>query len=127
MGTFSKDATTIQITATLYPVQYEGQRSQNFGESEDGTVRVYDRSVKVEYIHLQIKETHTNMSLLRAFIMDTVALRKETFTYTPDPDQNVGNSDGGAITVRFWSSNFIEEQYIYHRYKYTMVLRREVS
>jgi hypothetical protein len=127
MATFTKGATTIQITATLYPVKYEGQRNQNFGEAEDGTIRVYDRNVKVEFLHLQIKEDHTNMAALRYFIMSTVKLRKDTFTFNPDSDQDAGNGEGGPITVRYWDSNFIEEQYIYHRYKYSLLLRREIA
>lgn len=127
MATFVSGQTTITFNAICYPFVYEAERSQNFGESEDGTVRVYDRNVKVEYVKLEIKDTHTNLTALRTFIMDTVKLRNTTFTFTPDAGINAGNADAGAITVRYWGSNFVESQYVYHRYKYIMVLRREIS
>jgi hypothetical protein len=119
--------TTITIGGILYAVNYEATRSQNFGESEDGTVRVYDRSAKIQFYRFVIKEPHSKISALRTFIEDTVKLRLNTISFTPDAGQNAGAGDGTAITARIWQSNLSEEQYVYHRYKYSIILRREVS
>ncbi len=127
MATFSYGGTTITLSGILFPINYEGARSQNSGEAEDGTVRVYDRSVKIQYSRFVIKEPHANISALRTFIEDTVKLRLNPFTFTPDAGQNAGAGDGTAITARIWQSNLSEEQYTYHRYRYSIVLRREVS
>lgn len=123
--TFSKSGITVTFNAVLYPANYEGSRHQNFGLSEDGTCRVYDRNVREALIHLIIKDTHTNLEAIREFIMQTVSQRLYTFTFTPDTNHNVGNGDGGALTVRYWASNFMEKQYAYHRYQYEIILRKE--
>ena len=126
--TFVSGATTVTFTGTLYPTEYESERHQNYGESGDGTIRVYDRSVKVQFIRIDVRDDHDNLTNIRSFIEDTVKMRHTTFTYTPDAGHNVGNGDGGAITVRYWLSNFIERQTSYHIYRYpTITLRREVS
>ncbi len=124
--TFTKDATTVTFDGALWPLDYESMPHQNTGISEDGTVRVYDRNVTEKFIHLEIKDYHDNINNIRSFIETIIKFKKETFTFTPDSEVDVGNGDGGAITVRYWNSNFIEKQIAYHRYTYIMTLRREV-
>lgn len=124
---FSKGGTTVTFEGALYPLGYESARHQTAGISEDGTVRVYDGGVLEEYITLEIKDGHDNLTNIRNFINNTVKMRMEAFTFTPDPGMNVGNGDGGAVTVRYWASSFAEKQESYHKYRYTMTLRREIS
>jgi len=125
--TFSSGGTTVTFNGALFPANYESKAHQNAGEAEDGTVRVYDRNVLVEFVHLEIKDDHDNLLNIRNFIHNTAEFKLNAFTFTPDSNHNVGNGDGGAITVRYWGSNFIERQYKSQLYKYTMILRREVS
>ena len=125
--TFSYNGNTVTFDGALFPISYESQRHQNVGVSEDGTALVYDRNVLEEFIHLEIKDDHDNLTNIRNFINTIVKMQLYAFTFTPDSNINVGNGDGGAITVRYWASNFVEKQQIYHRYVYAMTLRREVS
>lgn len=125
--TFTKNATTVTFNGAMYPVPYKSEPHQNYGESEDGTIRVYDRNVKVQYIELSIKDDHANLTNIRSFIETTANYRQNTFTFTPDTGHNAGAGDATAITVRYWDSNFVENQSSYHIYKYKIILRREVS
>ena len=123
--TITSGANTVTFDATLYPVNRQVQRHQSYSISGDGTARVKDRAIKNEMFTLLIKDDHDNLSNIRSFIENKVKLRLTAFTLTPDPGVNLGNGDGGAVTVRYWDSNFIETQYTYQRYKYTMQFQIE--
>jgi len=125
--TFNKDTTTVTFNGVILPADYKSLRHQNRGISGNGAVRVYDRSVLEEFITIAIKEPHSNLTNIRNFINTTIKHSLESFTFTPDSAHNVGNGDGGAITVRYWDPiPFKETQGPYHKYKYVITLRREI-
>ena len=126
MATFVKSGTTVTFSYIGYPTAYTSKPHQNMGISEDGTVRVYDRGVTEKYITLKIKDYHANLTNIRSFIETTANFAQNTFTFTPDSGHNAGNGDGGAQTVRYVDSNFIETQPVYQIYSYTIRLRVEV-
>ncbi|HUX54255.1 MAG TPA: hypothetical protein VMV56_07570 [Williamwhitmania sp.] len=121
--TFVYGATTITFTGALWPFENEIGRHQNFGIAADGTLRVYDRGYDEEFIRLEIMSGHANLTGLRAFIKTTIKFMKTSFTFTPDTNIDVGNGDGGAVTVNLWQTNLIEKQEAYHRYRYFITLR----
>lgn len=127
MSSFVKGSITITFRLTILPLSNEYQRFQNVGISGDGTVRIYDRETEEQFVRILFKDIHSNLSAIRSFIRTTVKMRRETFIFTPDANVNVGNGDGGAIIVRYWNSNFIENQVNYQKYNYEMILRKEVS
>ena len=125
--TFANNGTSVTFSGIIYPVPYSSRGLQSWGTSKDGTVRVYDGDLNEEFISLLIKDDHSNLADIRSFIQVTAVYRKNTFTFTPDAGHNVGNGDGGAITVRYWEDRFTETQYIYQLYRYEYLLRKEIT
>lgn len=121
--TFKTGAYTLTFTGHLWPFEFEYGRAQNFGIAEDGTLRVYDRGYNEEFIRLEIDDTHANLTGMRIFIKDYLKFMKTAFTFTPESNINVGNGDGGAVTVNLWQTNIIEKQESYHKYRYFIILR----
>ncbi len=128
MATFVLGGSTITFTGFIFPFVYSQDHHQNAGIAEDGTARVYDRGVTERLIGIKLNEKdHANATTnLRTFIITTVTFSKLTFTFTPDPGINVGNGDGGAVTVRYWSNKLVENQWAFQKYAFDIVLRVEI-
>lgn len=128
MATFVLGGTTVTFTGFVFPFIHTYDHHQNIGRAEDGSVKAYDRSVTERFIRINLKEkNHTNATTnLRNFIITTVTFGKLTFTFTPDAGMNVGNGDGGAVTVRWWAGNLVESQWAYQKYAYDILLRVEI-
>ena len=123
--TFVSGVTTVTLNGAIYPFTYTLDRHQSVGISGDGTARVYDRGPTEQYIGIQLRDDHSNLTNIRSFIETTLVFRKNTFTFTPDSGVDVGNGDGGAVTVRYWGGTFMESQNFYHGYYYDIILRVE--
>ena len=128
MATFVLGGTTVTFTGFVFPFGHTYDHHQNIGTAEDGSIKAYDRSVTERFIRINLKEkNHTNATTnLRNFIITTVTFGKLTFTFTPDAGINVGNGDGGAVTVRWWAGNLVENQWNYQKYAYDIILRVEI-
>jgi hypothetical protein len=128
MATFVLGGSTITFTGFVFPFNYSHEHHQNIGVAEDASVKAYDRSVTERFIGIKLNEKdHTNATTnLRTFIITTVTFSKLTFTFTPDTGINVGNGDGGAVTVRWWSPSLLENQWMFQKYAFDMILRVEV-
>lgn len=128
MATFVLGGSTITFTGFIFPFIHTYSHHQNRDTAEDGTARVYDRGVTERFIGINLNEkNHANATTnLRTFIITTVTFSKLTFTFTPDAGMNVGNGDGGAVTVRWWNGNLVEHQWAYQKYDYDILLRVEI-
>ena len=128
MATFVLGGSTITFTGFIFPFVHTYSHHQNRDIAEDGTARVYDRGVTERFIGINLNEkNHTNATTnLRTFIITTVTFSLTTFTFTPDAGMNVGNGDGGAVTVRFWGGSLVEHQWAYQKYDYDILLRVEI-
>ncbi|HEA19667.1 hypothetical protein LCGC14_1529940 [marine sediment metagenome] len=128
MATFVLGGSTITFTGFIFPFVHTYEHHQNIGVAEDGSVKAYDRSVTERFIGIKLNEkNHTNATTnLRTFIITTVTFTKDTFTFTPDSGMNVGNGDGGAVTVRWWGGSLVESQWAYQKYAYDIILRVEI-
>lgn len=122
--TFVYGPTTCTIYGTVYPLDLEFTRKQNFQLYEDGEVTVYDRDQEQKFIVLTIRDDHTNHDNIRDFIITTVNFRETTFTFTPDAGVDAGAGEGTAVNVKYWGSNFIENMIRYQHYEYRILLRR---
>lgn len=128
MATFVLGGDTVTFTGFIFPFMHSYDHHQNIGVAEDATVRAYDRGVTERFIGIKLNEkNHTNaITNLRTFIITTVTFSKTTFTFTPDPGINVGAGDGSAVTVRWWNSKLVENQWAFQKYAFDFVLRVEV-
>lgn len=117
--------TTVTITGSAYPIQYRVKRKQNRQKYENGAAVVYDRDKTESFIVLEIAGTHSEHEAIRDFIHTKTLFAKNAFTFTPDAGVDAGGGDGVAVSVRYWSSNFVESMVQYHSYRYKMLLRAE--
>jgi len=122
----SKGTYSIEFDVAEYPLTYEMNRFQNKGISEDRQVIIKDLSLLEEFITINVKDFHNHVTEIRNFIIEICKFALNTFTLTPDAGHDLGNGDGGAVTVRYVSSNFIETQYKYQRFKYQFKVRVEI-
>jgi len=122
---FTKDTSSVTFKATLFPLVFQTERTQHVNVAESGQMRVYDRGTQAKFIKLQIRDNYTNLLAIRDFINVTCNMMANTFLLSPDTGIDMGNGDGGAMTVRYWDSNFVEIQNFYHQYFYELLLRIE--
>ncbi len=96
---------------------------QNRNVTEDGTARVYNRSVNEWFIPVRIKITNTQRSNLRNFFKNTVQFANSTFTCTPDTGVDMGAGVTTAVTVRYWQESLVERSVGGGIYETSFVLR----
>jgi len=123
--TFTKSPTTLTLSGSLYPCSVEFKQQQLAGISADGDVLIRDRSGADEvFVKIVLPAKHNNYDSIRDFITDTVKMRKETFTFTPDSGVDVGAGDGVGIYVKYWSDNFTERMRAWGSFVYEIILRK---
>ena len=122
---WTRGATELTLTNVIYPVNRNPSHVQSKGIALDGTARVYDFATDIVYLTLSFYDDHDQIENIRNFLKNTVKFSKETFTMTPDSNQDWGEGDGGTLSVRFWADNYQEIQSIYHRYNYSMLFKLE--
>lgn len=122
--TFSYGATSVQVHGIIMPFQLAMQRHNSVGLAANGVVKVRDEGVVESFIDVMIRENHDAMYQIRHFFKETVKLSKLPFTLSPDPGVDLGAGDGVALTVHFWSSDFMESMFAWHQYEYNLRLRR---
>lgn len=122
--TFAYGPTSVQLHGIIMPYPLRVQRLNSVGLAADGIVKVRDEGVVESYIDIVIREDHDVIYQVRSFLKETVKLAKLPFTVTPDAGVDLGAGDGVALTVHYWSSDFMESMFAWHQYEYNLMLRR---
>lgn len=131
--TISRGSTTLEFDASMLPISITRNRKQNVLESETGKISVYDRGggVTVNYIALKISTERSNSNYadigdINSFIENEAVFQLNTFTLTPPSNIDLGDGDGVAVTVRYFSPELIESQDRVQIYNYDFLFRIEI-
>jgi len=122
----SKGGNSVTFDGTFFPFTYESVRYQSRGVCEAGKPQVRDLGVRARFLKIQFKCKHDKLQDIRDFIFNVCRMGLYTFTLDPEGPYYLEASENATATVRYWSSNFLEKQYVYHRYLYEMVVRVEI-
>jgi len=125
--TIVQGGNTLTLKGSLYPVSLSFTRYQLHGVSADG-LEVYvrdDAQYEDIYWKILLHEPHSNIDDIRGFVINYLKFSKNTCTFTPDSNIDLGSGAGSAVTARYWDSNFVDQMHAWKVYKPEMIFRKE--
>lgn len=113
-------ARCVEIPGTSFPFRVDFERRQNFGETESGRVRVFDRGVEVEFIGIKLQGMTPELSSdLENFIRFVARYRLNSFFFFDD------TTDEPKIRVRYWDDKYSRNMVNFNLFDLDFVLRVE--